>query len=508
MKTLSKTKYHPNDILIKNYLLAFIIEESEKVRIRHESRTYNFPYAKETLSDNNELKVACWSLFPQDSKTQLLNQEMKMNTLRLLDFFVGKLIETITAFYIENKFSEFDPHVGDTLCQIRAYMMLSIANSELSSRLESTRREVARLKNIQQLIKQKIAEFENLINTKSSKYNKVLDSSEQLDKFLDVNGLVFNITEEHYFITQARLLTLFSKVDAQGISRGIHYDKLCHEAGISKTLAKRMMHNYQQNISSLSCQFIFRLLNELPGHRELQLLLHRLQYTDKDKRNVLPCYPVTQILMAHILSKQFPVLIMIERQHNVFDQLDDKMQYFLFAPTKEGNDFELCPNIYPFYFEKPCIVVKGALRSTLTMEPEAEFLDRFMRLGLTKILLANMAKHPQYSAHEFEAISVNPYQGLLSNPMALSETEAMAASLLEQELIAMQSVAEQEGCCMDNPALFLVKHILCDTPENQLSPLGISPMRKMQNLPKGYPVNASANYPLIEYDLSQSLTTR
>ena len=66
-------------------------------------------------------------LFPYSSKTILVDQKMKMKVLHFTDFFLEEIIAAIELFFLKKEFQKFDAHVGDTLCQIRAYKILLMA---------------------------------------------------------------------------------------------------------------------------------------------------------------------------------------------------------------------------------------------------------------------------------------------------------------------------------------------------------------------------------------------
>lgn len=69
------------------------------------------------------------SLLPQSPETQIPTHLKFSKVLKLLRFFTSKLINALESFYIKHNVHEFDPHVGETSCQIRAYQVLVFSSS-------------------------------------------------------------------------------------------------------------------------------------------------------------------------------------------------------------------------------------------------------------------------------------------------------------------------------------------------------------------------------------------
>lgn len=423
------------------------------------------------VSEENTGEKSCLSLFPITEQTLLKNREMKYNTLKLMSFFVNQVIKIIKLFLFEKKLYEFDPHVGDTLCQIRAYAVLLISLRWKKNNIQITS-ELAKYNAIYIMSNKSLTDFEKMREENSSCYNKSLDKQEEFKKFIENSGLMFQMSSDVFFLTQCYILTKFSKVNGAGVSTGIDYERLCFEANMSKSFAKKLMHYFQKNIAEYSCKFIIELLRDLKGFKSLKLILPHMQLIDADKRSVLPCYEVTKILLAHILKYDVAILIVVNSCHTA------QGMYFrlLFPPNKEISDFELRQDLCTLYAKRPCVVIRG-VTSKSEQEIRSSFLSDFIRLGLTKILLANMAKHPQYSSHIFEHISENPYIPLSGNNFVsspyFSDNQSLiknnyskAITNLENEFLQMKKIAEAEGCCKENPNLFLVKHIFCDILEN------------------------------------------
>lgn len=401
-------------------------------------------------------------LLYQSSDSLLVNREAKLKMLQLLEFFVSEMIDALISFYFNNNLNEFDPHVGDTLCQIRAYMFC-IMKSQPESYLTQLKKEIENLTFFHKKIEDKISEFD-FLKKENTKYNKQLDSQEKISEFLKRNEILFHFSNDTLLLMQARILSLYSKIDEFGISRGVNYEKLCNYVNISKSLAKRLMHNFQANLARNSSVFIRKLLTETMRFRGVEKFISHLQFEDADNRQVLPCYLVTKIILEHALIYKHPILVRLEQ----WNHHKAPVNFFLFVPNDQGN-YELRHNLYGEYLNTPCIVVSGYTSSQyinrLAYDPP-KYVEIFRKTNLMKILLANMATHPQYSAREFENISYNPYEHALKNISHLKSDRDFKT--LEKEFLDMKLWGEQKGCCIENNSLFLIKHIFCDYPKHQL----------------------------------------
>jgi hypothetical protein len=147
-----------------------------------------------------------------------------------------------------------------------------------------------------------------------------------------------------------------------------------------------------------------------------------------------------------------------------------KFTYF-FLPSPDRKDFVLEMDCADQYLKKPCFIVRGKVDYySKAPEPRSEYIRRFLEIGVYNILLANMAKHPQYSAEEFNSFANNPYHYIRSREYDLLCKENILSILDEREkkLIRMQKLSERLGCCLDNQALLFVAHVFCDILENQV----------------------------------------
>lgn len=412
------------------------------------------------------MKADATDLLYQSPDSFLVNRETKLKILQMLKFLVSEMIDASTSFYFNNKLNEFDPHVGDTLCQIRAYMFC-LMRSRPGSYLNQLKQEINNLDVFLKKIENKILKFKTL-KEENTKYSSELDLKEKISDFLKRNEIMFHFSYDALLLMQARMLSRYSKTDEFGISRGVDYEKLCGITNFSKNLAKRLMHNFQANLAKNSLIFIRKLLTETMSFRGIEEVVSHLQFEDSDNRQVLPCYLVTKIILEHALMHKYPVLVRFE----CWNHREAPANLFLFVPSDQGS-YELRQDLSTEYLNTPCIVVSGYASNRYTNRVLYDFskkIEIFKKTNLIKVLLANMATHPQYSAREFENISHNPYEQVLKNILHLKDNMDFIA--LHKEFLDMKLWGEQNGCSMENSSLFLVKHIFCDYPKHQLDERG------------------------------------
>ena len=114
------------------------------------------------------------------------------------------IIETLETFYIKKCLYEFDPHVGDTACQIRSYQVMLMSMSVTETQ--------------KQLIYSKLEELRQLARRidKDINYYKKVDSTRQkvkhlyttLERFVLDKKYYVELDEVSFYLTQVRMLAL------------------------------------------------------------------------------------------------------------------------------------------------------------------------------------------------------------------------------------------------------------------------------------------------------------
>jgi len=224
-------------------------------------------------------------LMAQSDITQIPAHLKPSNVLHQLKFFILKTIEAIQSFYIYKNFFEFDPHVGDTACQIRACQMLFILSSVKHEDKLNAFKKIYGIKLILKKIEEDMVFFKNKEKQKTDKKER---RTITLKEFIKNNAYEFYLTETELFLTESKILTLYKCNNNENPT--INFDALCNDLAVSKNSVRKLIHHYQLHISELSCNFVLDTLEKLPGFQIKHDFLDNLLQYDDDKRSVLPCF--------------------------------------------------------------------------------------------------------------------------------------------------------------------------------------------------------------------------
>lgn len=409
---------------------------------------------------NQDKKINCLHFLHQPSRALLTTIDAKLMVLGLLSFFTKETIDSLEQFYVYQHLYQFDPHVGETSCQIRAYKILLLTlTANLPFIQSQIQTKIKNLKRIHSLIVEKRAELQ------TSKNKKELSKHQELETFLTQNGLIFDFDVDDLFIMQTYFLTRFKNTTASG-STYIAYDRMSEEMKTSRKLAKKITRHHQIMLAESSTKFIRELWKELPKEDNLAFVFNYLTYTDDNERTVLPCYLVMKILLSHIFYNSIPILFVIERQY-----ANQKDHVCLLSVPSQINTFHVD---HDHLKKVPCVVIRGVTvysSATSYVETREQYIQRFTRHGLQNIILANLAYHPQYPGNKLRNLSFNPFEAFLMDASTISNRNINKSSILKSlstELTEMKLFAKKNGCCKESSSLFFANHILCDTLENQM----------------------------------------
>lgn len=393
------------------------------------------------------MSIRTLQLLPQSPKTQLPTHLKFSKVLYLLKFFTQHVIEALESFYVLQHYHEFDPHVGETSCQIRAYQMivLSMTVNEVSK--VSIYRKISLLKETLGRIEQDTAHYEK-VDTTPQRTN---DHHTTLDQFIESNNYSFELDEVEFFLVQARILTQYKTYYGDG-NPCIDYYSLTHDLGVSKHTARQLVHLYQINLSESSCNFIMQLVNDMPSPPFSPSDLSLLRNFDDDDRYVLPCYWVMKAIYAHMLHTRKTILLSVKRIFN-----NQTVDHFLlpFTVTSSYGRIKYHTDITRLP-DQPCFVVHGITKySQPVEETQQTFISRLLGMGLESIIFLNMAIHPQYSGKKLSLLSSNP---LTADTVNLQISDYIGL----KEFLTLQRQADIFGCSINNPSLFYIEHIYCD----------------------------------------------
>lgn len=402
-------------------------------------------------------------LLPYSNQILMNSIQLKIRILLLIRFILLEVLEAIDDFYFRNKFLKFDAHVGENLCQIRACQIFELSRfiGNKSSIIYFKKKEYRKFKLILSLVNEKIFEYENIAKSNREIQKDHLIHNEKLTDFLQKQNLIFEISEETCFLMQSHFLSKFKNLNNYG-NTIIDYESLNKYIGVSKNISRQIIHIYQLSLSKMSCQFIFDCLEKIGHNFYSKTLLRAMRQYDDDKREVLPSFLVMDILLEYLRQMECNLFIIIKsRDENISS---DQITLF-YSPCKETKSF-LHSNVHCSDPESPCIVFYGITdQKDFNDYLEREYIEKFDKLGIENIILANMAAHPQYSGKVLEYMKENPFMciNFANDPVDQNEL-----AKLNRKFNAMKLFAKSKGLMISNDIFYHIRHIFFSTIGQQM----------------------------------------
>lgn len=397
-------------------------------------------------------------LLPQSPDMTLRDVRLEKLILKILKFVNRQLIDSLYYFYKKKKLSSFDPHVGDTACQIRACHLLNIFFK----------------KNATYHLEKRIDEIEILeikLNEWDSSYQ--LNDSISLYDYISLIGCNINLNDDEFFLLLSFFLTRFKNHDYNG-STFIDYNQIAEIGNFSRKTSKKLARYYQIKLSQISCNLVIDWCHDVMPINYNNFLIKMLRHDDDD-RTVLPCYFYNAIIYNYIKKKEYLTLVIV--RHKYKDNTNQLM--LLFNAEKYLETITDPVNVNPNLMNKPCIIIEGICNS-IHVESEQAYTKRFNLIGFEDIFLANMASHPQYSGKKLSPYSVSPFS-------QFNDVHEEFIIQIQDELNEKRKIAKTIGCSRDDSSLFLISHIYCNILGNHL---------KIQNdvslTPASYRIQTSA----------------
>lgn len=393
-------------------------------------------------------------LLPYSPSTVLNSLSERIRLLKILIFIHHSAIETTKSF-INKDYAAFDAQVSENLCQIRAYYLLLLTETHNDDHKNDLLLLFQKIKSTLQQCKSLLDKYLELQQIRPSHYTKSIHQSITIQELFDEFNIRIELNESQFFLIQTHILSRFKLISDYNVSLGINYDVFCVELGISsKTMARKLIHRFQRNISKLSCQFMFKLLFDLGLDSYHNFLLNSLYCQDEVERHVIACYEVTSLLLKHAYLKNKNIKLVI---HSLVDNSESPM-VFVFKPSIEDKRYKLVFSKDASEMNQYSMIITGIVRNQqLIAETKEEYIARLLEVELEDIILCNMAQHPQYAGLLLDSKKYNPYEQIDASSLPDSYSDYIAKA--ERQFLKHKFLAPQIGCSADNPSLFLITHI-------------------------------------------------
>lgn len=374
------------------------------------------------------------SLVTRNNKSQVIN---KTHKAAILDFLYQIVDLSIIAHetFINGDLNAFDAQVGENLCQIRAYKIITLKTNTNKSLF-----------------------FDELTNVKKYKkkiantfvFNEIIDKNEVIESFFYKAGLLVELSENFMFILISFFLARFS-IKKENIPVIIDLDGISKSFNISRNKAKRLTHNYQMLLSEMGCRFIIELSAQIFPELNYRAILMKTYKISDENRHVLPCFLVTEVVFYHAIKNKIPIVFIVKRQSS---QASEEIVYFSFLQDRNTLKVHLiCPEDYIHQYG---LVVYGLSCAEGTeIEDKNSYIKKVLAADPMTLLFANAASHIQFSGKTLEKFKTNPYQDI---DMSYCRTEQHHKHTLDY----MRKYAVSAGCSEVNQKLFFVRHIYAD----------------------------------------------
>ncbi|MBA3285403.1 MAG: hypothetical protein H0U27_10155 [Nitrosopumilus sp.] len=384
-------------------------------------------------------------LMPYDPSVKIFDNNLKHRILLMVQVIVNELIDSIKDFYMDKNLSLFDPHVGENLCQIRACQLLDIyfeAKNQPSIAIEMKHYENMATY-IAKLLQEKIHE-------------SVAGPRLTVQSFLDEFQLNISIPPTLYYLTLSHFLTKFVTFNEQE-NTIINYDKLLCNLKVSKNIGRRIIHQYQIQLSYHSYRYVET--KALEQKKNNINLLKSLQKFDDDGRHTLPCYLVMDVLLGNLKGRKNNLLFVVRYEK----KREKKLTVLFYVYNETAGCYFFCSNHTEEMLNEPCFIVHGICDASF--ESIDSYIAKFNDIGVEHVIMANMATHPQYSGKKLTALKQNPFIPIITSENQDCLSEAIP---IENQFKLMKQMGEEIGCSAANPKLLHIRHIFCDRLDREL----------------------------------------
>lgn len=386
--------------------------------------------------------VSLSELLPQNETTIIRDFKQYISIINFSKHIYKDIIDAVCEFYINKNFYKFDPHVGESACQIRANLIYYIYRHTknyigVTLFIESIKNKINFLNKLEKDPKYFYTNF------------KQGASIESLIKFIELD---YKVNLNIILLYLCYVLTNQKKNNYKE-EMCIDIDKFMNDYQITRKMCKKFIHYLQKKLSWYSCEFIFHLSKSIQTSKNFDTLLHYTLTEDDDGRYVLPCYLSMKVMLNYMLKNIYTLVLDID-----YKGISHRKRLKLRA-NSEGKCLFLDKNSDTI---NPCLIVEGM--AITSYNSTNEYIIQIREHSIYTIILAYMACHPQYNGKKLHFLSEDLFKLIKENKenqYSLTDDIKNEIHVIENELYQMRLLAEKIGCTKDNKNMFFIRHVYC-----------------------------------------------
>ncbi|MCE3269183.1 MAG: hypothetical protein K0R49_1435, partial [Burkholderiales bacterium] len=296
----------------------------------------------------------------QSPESLMTDNKLIRHILELKLILLKHLETAIHEFFVLKTLFQFDPHVGENICQVRACQLISLINSLPAKKYskEYINKRISCIKKLKGSISKILLTLnKEIIIKRYQPYSiRIEYVNKTLKEFLETNNCTCRLYEYELLLLNLYILSHYKEINNNGDVR-IDYARLQNHFNCSKTTARKLIHKYQLRLADCSCKFVKQIVKLSPKLSYLSNILDKLERTDDNGRRILPLFLTTEIIIYNLLTTNVTVIVVIERKHKI-KFIDNVVMCFKANPNR--SDFIYCGsdvNEIINKYNEPCFFV-------------------------------------------------------------------------------------------------------------------------------------------------------
>lgn len=387
---------------------------------------------------------------PKDITKEIIHDAPTAKRALHTALLLVKIAKNALVHFLNQDYMQFNALVADTSCQIRAskQQKLALQASDLRKSLEA---EIKKTHAVMICLEEALKKEEVPTNSPliCEYLGKVVFACDNL-----------NITKDMQFLVLSHLLTLTR--DAQNPL------KTC-EGNLNSLLGKahelpldrcvKIVRYAKSQLSVRSVEYVREIARTIPkaqgDSKALVDALSKGNIKEYVNLQISPCLFNLQTILCNVRQTKSLLLLKVHRYNSLGQKLDRGVLMVGCVVSNDGITFQ---RLKPSTLNGPAIVIEGLSKTAKplckkgysdALLGEKDALASAPHSRVIQIILANAAAHPQYAGEKLRGV------------------KPKVAGHLAELADAMEKVANLQGFCDNNPTLFSIKHIYCNSVENE-----------------------------------------